>query len=67
MAWYRLTVETKHVGCDSYEDFEVPDDVLAAIGEHQRDEIINDYAIDVLANLISWGYLPIDPPVNSTS
>ncbi len=39
MAWYRLTVETKHVGCDSYEDFEVPDDVLAAIGEHQRDEI----------------------------
>lgn len=61
MAWYRLIVETNCVGCDPEEDFEVPDDELAAASDvAERDRIVASYADDVLQNLVTWGWSPVD-------
>lgn len=59
MAWYRLHVEPNGVGCDSAEDFEVPDEELADLDQRERDDHVASYANDVLANHVTWGYSPI--------
>ena len=61
MARYRVWVETNCVGCEKQDDFEVPDEELAAASDDQeREAIIADYARDVFANLISWGWAALE-------
>ena len=61
MARYRVWVETNCVGCDKQEDFEVPDEELAAAPDDQeRERIVESYATDVFANLIAWGWGPVE-------
>ena len=61
MAQYRVWVETNCVGCHKQEDFEVPDEELAAAPDDQeRERIVADYAKDAFGNLITWGWAALE-------
>lgn len=56
MAYFTAYVQTNNVGSRIERTFEIDDDEFEGLNESERDELIDSYAQDAIANDYDWGW-----------
>lgn len=56
MARFKVSVSTNKVGSRCEREFEVDDEDLEDLNEQEHDALVDEYARDVMFDMIDWGW-----------